>query len=1325
MRIIELFQGDYSPIRSDKTTLVIDKDFIRSFQKENLIEEKNNKYIINKSPFNIKRLSKLYGTKVRAQKIFKRNSIWGGIEFRKFFVFEFIKTCQAVKKNPSKYYGNIEVIDACLDYFIGTNGDLIHEHDIDRKHIKEVFNVDILNHQEEIIKKYISFKYIHKHRGMLMHAAAGTGKALVNGTPVRILDGWKKIEDLKVGDKVIGDDGKETNVIGVHPQGKRNCFKITFTDGRTIVADENHLWKVFKRNRSVSLDHEANWKIVDTKYMYQYFIKRGFNHSSDRFYIPLPEPEIKPDKDYIIDPYILGCILGDSGISINGIAITTSSLEVIKRIEKKLHHDIKLKYSKYPTANCYKVTLSGKTSYNNNVYLNELRRLNLYGTLSYNKFIPEEYLNGSTEQRWELLRGLMDSDGTVSDPNKTIGRTGKTSKCGNISYSTSSHDLCLNVLELIRSLGGMAKYYIKIPYYTYLGERKQGKDNYVINVRLKHPNMAFTRSDRKSRLTYENQYTRGFKLLIRSIDYVGKHETTCISVDNESKLFVAKDYIVTHNTLSSLFIMEGFYQEIDNVIIVCPLPTVHDVWIKTLSAQGAGFKKEQSFWFVNSNREYQGQKYIICHYEGLDKLINIIKLLPVHRTGIIIDESHNLNDPKSKRAQYTKTLVDKLESKNVLLLSGTPLKSGFKEMGLFFKLLDDNFDTITEKLYMDLYRSTTDFLNNVLRERYDGYTIKVEKSAIKLDPLVTVNLKIDIPEKELAPYYLDNIRTELRTYINKRLEELKSEEVYWVKEYLELREIAYNNARSSIIDKDWITYKNNVETIRRTNNISFGILGQMIEDVNKFENNILMPGLPTSAEKKRFKEAKTIYKYKYLKVQGEALANVVGKARINCHILLAEYLDFASIINSTNKKTIIFSNYIEVCKAVVNICKRLGYEPISVYGEETKNLAENVKKFENSKNINPLVTTYKSLSTGVPLTMADRIICIDMPFRMYIYEQAMARAWRLGQDSQVTSYIVEINTEVPNINSRTIDIITWYKEEVERITGIPSSVDITSGLMGSPEVNVSMEEFNLNLEYASHNYNITTELGLSNYDSQIISFKDEETNVSISTEVAKSSKRKKVEDLIISYIGRIVTGKENVELYKTLFNSMSDGEFDQFMTDLRDGKKNLSVIIPNGNKNISVDIDNNIKIAKELGFEFFQRLVITNHPDLPDHMTPNKYLMLKLPARRAAQMVSKKISIPSDNKSIDLLTGQVTGKSKGSKITNPELQVLLGLGLKDSVIELMKMRGGDVGEASAMNNLLYKQGLVTQSQTAEYSTSVSSKKTLKSYFNGMGIRSTL
>lgn len=223
----------------------------------------------------------------------------------------------------------------------------------------------------------------------------------------------------------------------------------------------------------------------------------------------------------------------------------------------------------------------------------------------------------------------------------------------------------------------------------------------------------------------------------------------------------------------------------------------------------------------------------------------------------------------------------------------------------------------------------------------------------------------------------------------------------------------------------------------------------------------------------------------------------------------------------------------------------------------------------------------------------------------------------------------------------------------------------------------------------------------------------------------KNHKRLEVEKFILNYISRLVTGNENVELYKHLFNSMNDQQFNKFMEDLRDGNKFLSVIIPNGSNKIKVDINNNIKLAKELGFDFFQRLYIKNNPDLPDHLTPNKYMLLKLPVRRASQLVSKKISIPVDNKSVDMLTGQVTGKSKGAMLTNPELQILLGLGLKDSIKELMKMRGGDTGEAMAMNNMLFSQGHISQRAAESYSTEVKSKKTLKSYFNGMGIKSTL
>ena len=192
-----------------------------------------------------------------------------------------------------------------------------------------------------------------------------------------------------------------------------------------------------------------------------------------------------------------------------------------------------------------------------------------------------------------------------------------------------------------------------------------------------------------------------------------------------------------------------------------------------------------------------------------------------------------------------------------------------------------------------------------------------------------------------------------------------------------------------------------------------------------------------------------------------------------------------------------------------------------------------------------------------------------------------------------------------------------------------------------------------------------------------------EESIVVSTEASKNPKRKQVEDFILKYIKRIVTGKENVELYELMFKSMSDKEFHKFMEDLRDKKATLSVIIPNGS-NIKVDIKNNFKLGKELGYDFFQRIKVEATEDIPAYITPNKYMILKLPIKRAAQLLSKKISIPEDNTKIDTLTGQVTNSSKGSKLTNHELQVLLGLGLKKSLVELMKHRGGALGSNNAL-----------------------------------------
>lgn len=218
--------------------------------------------------------------------------------------------------------------------------------------------------------------------------------------------------------------------------------------------------------------------------------------------------------------------------------------------------------------------------------------------------------------------------------------------------------------------------------------------------------------------------------------------------------------------------------------------------------------------------------------------------------------------------------------------------------------------------------------------------------------------------------------------------------------------------------------------------------------------------------------------------------------------------------------------------------------------------------------------------------------------------------------------------------------------------------------------------------------------------------------------------RKKTEEFIIKQIDTIAPGGFNKKLYEDLFAKMSNKEFEDFMFDLQKKKITLSIIMPNTEKS-TLDIDRNIKIAKELGYDFFQRIKFTGNKDLPDYITPNKYLVFSLPIRRAAQLLSKKISIPSDDKTIDLTTGQVTGDSKGSKLTMPEIQVLTGMGLKHSIVELLRDRGGDLGAKNAMSTLLFKQGSVSQATLAQYATGVVSTKTLSTYLKAMHIANTL
>lgn len=218
--------------------------------------------------------------------------------------------------------------------------------------------------------------------------------------------------------------------------------------------------------------------------------------------------------------------------------------------------------------------------------------------------------------------------------------------------------------------------------------------------------------------------------------------------------------------------------------------------------------------------------------------------------------------------------------------------------------------------------------------------------------------------------------------------------------------------------------------------------------------------------------------------------------------------------------------------------------------------------------------------------------------------------------------------------------------------------------------------------------------------------------------------RKQAEDLILKFIDKIAPGGDNKELYVKMFASMNDHDFDKYMQDLASGEKFLTVITPNLGKT-DITVENNLKVAAELNHDFFQRLWIGPKNDQPAYLTPVKFLVMDLPLRRQSQHVTKKISVPENNRTVDHLTGQPTGASKGAKISYPELQVLAGMELDQSLLELIKYRAGDKGGYNAMNAMILRYGTANIKTLSQYSTGVESTKSLKTLLTAMHLKNSL
>jgi phosphate starvation-inducible PhoH-like protein len=369
------------------------------------------------------------------------------------------------------------------------------------------------------------------------------GRAQPVFTKVLTPNGFRPIGELRVGEFVIGSDGRPTEVRGVYPQGFKEIYRVYTQDGSSTLASGDHLWSVYTRKDRSSGKPP---RVLQTKEMIG-DLRAAHYH---RYELPLLSAPVGfPPRPVPLDPYALGLLLGAGCVTCTttpSFATSDSELaeslgQLIPGIEVRRKSDVDYMLNR--------VTRPGEVITTENPVTGAMRRLGLAGMRSNMKFIPRDYLFNTSGVRLAVLQGLLDSDG---GPVTQQGRTCR------IQFVMVSDRLRDDVVVLVQSLGGVIYQRTRAA-----AGRKPGLargrdvhhrfDAHVLDIRLPQGVVPF----RLARKAAKYDATGGGRPMrfVDRIEPAGTAEAVCIQVAAADSLYVTEDFLLTHNTLNDAFIV--------------------------------------------------------------------------------------------------------------------------------------------------------------------------------------------------------------------------------------------------------------------------------------------------------------------------------------------------------------------------------------------------------------------------------------------------------------------------------------------------------------------------------------------------------------------------------------------------------------------------------------------------------------------------------------------------------------------------------------------------------------------------------------------------
>ncbi len=378
--------------------------------------------------------------------------------------------------------------------------------------------------QQFIIANIIGFYWkstgTRRYSSSYIEVSRKQGKALSLDTPIPTPTGFTTMGNLQIGDYVLGRDGLPTKVTFVTSvQYNRSCYKITFEDGESVIADAEHQWQIKKTGFT-------NEVVLTTKDLLDYKrIRKDGKGTEYKYRVPIANALELPEKVLSIDPYALGLWLGDGSTNKPNFTVSSDDLNMYDCLVP-LFGKYKTRADKRSPKNL-DISFAGERGKNNSVLRDQLIKAGVF----HNKHIPTEFLRASKEQRLSLLQGLMDTDGYVSID-------------GQCEFVQKRIEFADGFCDLLGSLGIKYCRTTKTPVCN--GKECDPVERVIFYT---DKTLPCFRLKRKYDRLKDNLNKRMLYKSIIKIEPVESVPVKCITVDNKDSLYLCgKRYTTTHNT---------------------------------------------------------------------------------------------------------------------------------------------------------------------------------------------------------------------------------------------------------------------------------------------------------------------------------------------------------------------------------------------------------------------------------------------------------------------------------------------------------------------------------------------------------------------------------------------------------------------------------------------------------------------------------------------------------------------------------------------------------------------------------------------------------